>query len=156
MTESPYSRIFLINQRSIQTGTILTNKQILTVILPSLQESSPHLLSSIEREYGTHTGEGKKKALAQSNTTNLVPPRLRLIDRSWTLQRKSTLRFNGRKMDISILKSRIKILVWGFFIRAGSSSSRSTQTRLFLMELKLTRKWGFGNNLKRYLEKLYI
>lgn len=55
---------------------------------------------------------------ARSKGTNLPPAcftPLCLIDRNCTHQRKRTLRFNGHKMDISILKRRINTLIRAIF-----------------------------------------
>lgn len=67
---------------------------------------------------------------AWSKGTNLPPAcftPLCLIDRNCTHQRKRTLRFNGHKMDISILKRWINTLIRAIFIQHFQWDRHSAQ-----------------------------
>lgn len=101
-----------------------------------LQESfiSPHCSFCISQTHSKHTHthtrtqpspfkinmKPKGEIHAWSKGTNLPPAcftPLCLIDRNCTHQRKRTLRFNGHKMDISILKRWINTLIRAIFIQ---------------------------------------
>lgn len=93
---------------------------------PTTSRTPTPILLRIQDKYENQKGE----IHAWSKGTNLPAAcftPLCLIDRNCTHQRKRTLRFNGHKMDISILKRWINTLIRAIFIRHFQWDRHSAQ-----------------------------